>query len=407
MVFMERNNELDPFGALNIKQMKAIGSNKHINIIVYMHCRENKIKKTKILFIKKNDAILLKETPENKKAFNIKEELINFCNETIKNYPAEHYSLVFWNHGTGATEPCQKNIASNIFTFAFTKQRPRSQHSTHLLRNIKIKKQQPTKGLCFDDSSGTFLSEKQLQDALASVCATSLNNNKFALIGFDACLMAMVEVGSAIKNYATFMVGSQEVELGTGWNYARVLAPFLQGTISPKTLSQHIVQSYAQTYKATKDYTLSAIHLAPLTELEHNIQSVAQRLTSLLKQQRGCPLVSALRASRNKHYCTHFDDPDFIDLHHFYENLLKNTSQINFTNKQDREQLHLLQSDLSSGQALIQQTVFANKVGPKRDRASGLSIYFPEKHIHSSYHRSAFTLSSQKWINFLQTYLSQ
>lgn len=407
MVFMERNNELDSFGALNIKQMKAIGSNKHINIIVYMHCRENKIKKTKVLFIKKNDAILLKEEPENTRTFNIQEELVAFCNTTIKNYPAEHYSLIFWNHGTGATEPCQKNIASNLFALAFAKQYSHTQHTTHLLRNIEIKKQHTLKGLCFDDSAGKFLSEKQLQEALASICATSLDNKKFDLIGFDACLMSMVEVGSAIKNYASFMVGSQEVELGTGWNYARVLAPFLQELISPKTLCQHIVQSYAKTYKATDDYTFSAINLSLLLDLEKNIHSVAQQLILLIKKQGNDTFFNALRASRNKHYCTHFDDPDFIDLQHFYHNLLDNTAQINITNKQNNNMLRQLRSDLFYGQTLLGQIIFANKAGPKKSRASGLSIYFPEKHIHASYHKSAFTLSNQTWINFLQTYLSQ
>lgn len=407
MVFMERNNELDLFGALNIKQMKAVGSNEHINIIVYMHCCENKIKKTKTLFIKKNDAILLKEIPENRKSFDIKEELISFCNETIKNYPAENYSLIFWNHGTGATEPCKKNTTSNIFTFALAKQYPRSQHATHLLRNIEIKKQQTVKGLCFDDSEGKFLSERQLQEALASICATSLCNSKFALIGFDACLMSMIEVGSAIKNYATLMVGSQEVELGAGWNYARVLAPFSKGTISPKILGQHIVQSYAKTYSATKDYTLSMVNLARLSELEKNVHNVGQRLTQLITQQDSRQFFNTLRASRNRHYCTHFDDPDFIDLQHFYQNLSENSSLTSLKTEEGNKQLLELRRELAEGQALLQEIVLANKVGQKNFRASGLSIYFPEKRIHASYYRSAFTLSNKAWINFLSAYLSK
>ena len=174
MVFMERNNELDPFATLNIKQMKAIGSNKNINIIVYMHCCEKKIKKTKVLFIKKNEAILLRETPANKAKFNIKNELIQFCQETIKNYPAQYYSLIFWDHGSGVKEPCFRNSMTNIF--AFTRKNSRNQHATQFLRNINIKKQQHLKGLCFDDSEGTFLSEKHLQDALAIICATALDN---------------------------------------------------------------------------------------------------------------------------------------------------------------------------------------------------------------------------------------
>lgn len=405
MVFMERINELDSFGTLNIKQMKAVGSNKNINIVVYMHCEENNIKKTKVLFIKKNEAVLLKETPESNKAFNIKEELINFCNETIQKYPAKHYSLILWNHGTGAIEPCTRNIASDIFTFAFAKQQPRTQHTNYLLKNIEFGRQKPFKGVCFNDSNGSFLGEKQLQEALKSVCATSLNNNKFDIIGFDACLMSMVEVGASLKEHATFMVGSQEVELGTGWNYARVLAPFSQGTLSPQLLGQHIVQCYAQTYNATEDYTLSAIDLTMLSKLEKNIQDLGNILITIIKQQNNIDFLYALRASRNKHYCTHFDEPNFIDLQHFYLNLLENTSQIITQKKQDTELLEALRTNLLDGKTLISKIVFANKTGSKHKNASGLSIYFPEKYIHSSYHKAAFTLANPSWINFLQTYL--
>lgn len=405
MVFMERNNELDPFGTLNIQQMKAAGSNKNINIVVYMHCCEKKTKKAKVLFIKKNEAILLKETPDNKKTFNIKEELINFCNETIKKYPAEHYSLILWDHGAGATEPCKRNLSSSIFAFAFAKQQSRTQHPCHLLRSVEIKKQRLLKGVCFDDSEGSFLSEKHLQEALESICATSLNNRKFDLIGFDACLMSMIEVASSLKKHSQVMVGSQEVELGTGWNYARVLAPFSKETISPRTFSKHIVQSYAKTYKATDDYTLSALDLTLLPELEKNVNNIGKTLIDCIKQQRSKSLLKALRISRNKHYCTHFDDPSFIDLQHFYQNLLHNVSQINPPEKQSNTLLRNLKDYLSEGKDLIKKIVIANKVGTKRAQASGLSIYFPEKHIHPSYHRSSFTLTDQTWINFLQSYL--
>lgn len=405
MVFMERNNELDSFGTLNIKQMKAVGSNENVNIVVYMHCQENNTKKAKVLFIKKNEAILLQETPENKNTFNIKEELINFCNNTIKKYPAKHYTLIIWNHGTGAIEPCARSVTSNIFAFAFARQQARTQHACHLLRNIETKKQHALKGVCFDDSEGTFLSERQLQAALESICATSLNNKKFDLIGFDACLMSMIEVGSSLKKHAIFMVGSQEVELGTGWNYARVLAPFTKGTISPKALSQHIVQSYAKTYNATSDYTLSALDLSQLSKLEENVQEIGKLLIKGIKQRNNLNLLCALRTSRNKHYCTHFDEPSFIDLQHFYQNLLENISQINEPDEQSNKLLHALKTSLLRGKELISKIVFANKAGSKRAKASGLSIYFPEKYIHSSYHKAAFTLADQTWINFLQAYL--
>jgi hypothetical protein len=407
MIFMERNNELDPFAKLNIKQMEAVGSNEYINIVVYMHYSKNNIKKTKVLLVGKKQSTLLRETITNKQAFNIKDELVQFCKKTIQAYPAKDYSLIFWNHGTGATEPCHRSATSNIFSFAFAKQHPRSQHTTHLMRNIAKKNYPVFKGLCFDDSAATFLCEKQLQEALKTICATSLCNKKFSLIGFDACFMSMIEVGSSIRNYANYMVGSQEVELGTGWNYARVFAPFLFGSVSSKSLSEHIVNSYAKTYKNTSDYTQSAINLSVLPSIESNVHAIAQQLLSLLAQDKENTIYNALRLSRNKHFCTHFDDPDFVDLQHFYQNLLGNISQIKIDNAKSNKVLFALKQELEKGCTLIKKAVMANKAGIKRPQATGLSIYFPEKYIHASYYKSAFTLSDQSWINFLRTYLSQ
>ena len=39
-------------------------------------------------------------------------------------------------------------------------------------------------------------------------------------IGFDACLMSSVETAFMCAPYAEYMIASQEVEPGSGWNYA-------------------------------------------------------------------------------------------------------------------------------------------------------------------------------------------
>jgi hypothetical protein len=409
MVFMEANNDLDVFAPRNLKQMKSIGSNENVNIVAYIHSRENNVKTAKTLFIKKKEAILLKEQTTSNNNLNTKNSLISFCVETIKNYPAEKYALIFWDHGTGAIEPLTRSVfpAAHLFELPSSKKWSRSQHFMPFLNSVVLKEgSQQQKGVCFDDSSGHFLPQKKLREALASITKMALRGGKFDLVGFDACLMSMVEIASSVQEYAEVMVGSQEVELGTGWNYARVLAPFLFGTISAKTLGIHIVNSYAKSYEKTEDFTQSAIDLMAFKKLESNISTVAQHLKEALAQQTNGSVKAALRYSRNKHLCTHFDEPDFIDLHHFYQNLILNLCEITLTKDQDLL-VPLLKEELIKGCKLIkEEVVIANKSGPDLPHAAGLSIYFPEYSIHSSYRKNIFARNNADWIYLLAHYLS-
>jgi hypothetical protein len=42
---------------------------------------------------------------------------------------------------------------------------------------------------------------------------------KIEVLGFDACLMNMLEVAYEMSSYAKFIVGSEELEPGKGWPY--------------------------------------------------------------------------------------------------------------------------------------------------------------------------------------------
>ena len=46
-----------------------------------------------------------------------------------------------------------------------------------------------------------------------------MNGKKLDVIGFDACLMSMLEVGYAMRDVGNTLVGSEELEPGPGWKY--------------------------------------------------------------------------------------------------------------------------------------------------------------------------------------------
>ena len=44
----------------------------------------------------------------------------------------------------------------------------------------------------------------------------------FDFIGFDACLMGTLETANMLAPHAKYMIGSQELEPGTGWDYKAI-----------------------------------------------------------------------------------------------------------------------------------------------------------------------------------------
>ena len=107
-------------------------------------------------------------------------DFLSFCK---KEYPADHQILIFWDHGAGA------------FGFASD-----------------------------DLYGGDTLTLKELRQALGTVCQADTKEPPFEIIGFDACLMASVEVAETLHGYGRYLVASEEVEPGFGWNYT----PWLQ-----------------------------------------------------------------------------------------------------------------------------------------------------------------------------------
>jgi hypothetical protein len=258
------------------------------------------------------------------------------------------------------------------------------------------------RGVCWDDSTGNYLSNRKMEIALQTICQNCLGGKKFGIIGFDACLMSMIEVSSFIKKYAHVMVSSEEVELGMGWKYDEVLFPFLKDKLDTYSFARHIVAAYDKTYQTvTNDYTLSAINLDSVDLLERNIDQVSKMLIECLDKQRSL-FAPIIKESRNRLMCTHFDEPTYIDLHHFYKNLANNTKKIAANNNSSLK--NDLLSKLNEGMQLIERIVIANTTGRNLKNAQGIAIYFPERGIHNSYQEAVF-LTSNAWGSLLMRYL--
>jgi hypothetical protein len=410
IVYMAADNDLGRFAIRNLSQMAAIGSNQNINIVTHVDITTASNEKiTRRYYVEKNKLIQTNDSAAQCMDSGDPNTLISCCHWALSEYPAEHYAFIFWNHGTGPIDPPVGKVInpSELFTFnPFT-------HKLELDRTIGFLDllsvfDSEQRGICWDDSTGHYLNNQTLDDALEFICINYLYGDKFDIIGFDACLMATIEISHIIKKYAHIMVSSQEAELGSGWDYQKALAPFERGPLTPIAFARHIVQAYEEAYiDKTDDYTQSAINLDLVSKLEENIHLVSGLLTEGLRKQKKDSIRNLLKSSCSKSLCTHFDEPSYKDLHHIYSNLLTHLKTCSLLDQQETTRLQNdLHKALTNGCALIKETVLANVTGKNLHKARGISIYCPEikQNIHSSYRKNQFAIKNN-WLSLLTHYL--
>ncbi|MGE0206454.1 MAG: clostripain-related cysteine peptidase [Candidatus Babeliales bacterium] len=412
ITYMAADNDLAPFARKNLKQQADVGSTQYINIVTQLDTRIAGNKKiTKRYYIEKDKYIATNEKdPHTQKMDSgLPATLIDCCKWAIQNYPARHYALVLWNHGSGAIDfgPRKSINPSPLFMFNPESNLLELDRSIPFIDYIHAMYYPDHRGICFDDSTGHYLSNQDLEYALRTICSTLLGGRKFDLICFDACLMAMLEIANIVKDFADFMPASEEVELGTGYNYYTILKPFETRSLDKKSFAQHIVQCYGAAYgNITKDYTQSALDLSCATALEQSVDRIAQYLIEALKIQKNNTVREAIKISRHKLYCTYFDEPNYLDLHHLLRNFAANSKKFEFTNQQSGKALvNDLHEEIKKALALLEKMVIANVSGKNLAQARGISIYFPERKIYPSYQKTKFA-QSNNWFTLIKYFLA-
>ncbi|HTM05885.1 MAG TPA: clostripain-related cysteine peptidase [Patescibacteria group bacterium] len=407
IVYMAADNDLRNFAARNIQQMATIGSNKNINIIVHLDIKMSATQKvTRHYYVADNTSIyhMNAHDPHTQSMDSGNPNtLVVTCGWAASDFPAENYALILWNHGTGILDPAKYKISHPDF-FVFNE----ASNLFDIDRSITFIDfiERGNRGVCWDDTTGNFLTNQKFCAALNYIYQYILGK-KFSIIGFDACLMAMLEIANVTAPYADIIVASQEVEMGAGWDYQKTLQQFAYEAPSPIDFAKNMVSSYQKTYGTlTNDYTLSAINLSSVAKIEGNVHVLAELLLDAIDQQINNSVIFTIKAAANPSICTCFEEPTYIDLYDFYDHLLANIKKFRFKNN-NQESFQLLTnlvSTLQNGQTLILSAVFANVTGKNLSKAKGLSIYFPQRSVHSSYPLTPFA-QKNSWFKLVKACL--
>ena len=338
-----------------------------------------------------------------------KDTLIYAVKTAYEHFPADEVSLILWNHGTGSIEPeVHRSVSpSELFRFNADNNLFELDNSVSFLDCMSQGETlcNEPKGICFDDSNGTYITIEELKQAL-KIISTKVIKKKINVLACDACLMGGADVFIGFEPWVNYYVASQEVALGAGYRYDLVIDPLISGSMTMnERFAKHMVSSFKEAYSPiTQDYTHAAIDLSYASTMEEELNTLAELLIYGLRHQKGKSMRELIRLSKHKHHCTRFNEPTYIDLAHFCKNLAKNLKTCELTT--NTEAYHKkLTSTVQALHKTIKESVIANTSGTNLPDAQGVSIYFPEFLVHKSYHRNPFAKKT-KWLSLLKEYVN-
>lgn len=175
------------------------------------------------------------------------ETLSLFLQYGVDHFPAASYGLVLWNHGGG-----------------------------------------PMIGFGVDDLHGKDgLSLLEIQTAFKN--SPFQNDRRLEWLAFDACLMASMEVAVMLAPYAKYMVASEEVLPGKGFDY-RILGAISKGSLTGVDVSQKLIDATYDFYQnlsqenayANFDVTLSLIDLDKIQAVHDAANRLFEGMSSQL-----------------------------------------------------------------------------------------------------------------------------
>ena len=291
--------------------------------------------------------------------------LRQFIVESVRAYPADHYALIIWNHGTGWLD---LNVYAGVRALGGAM--PLFKRKTVTLAGGA------TRPIAFDDSSKDFLDTADLRQALAGAAAET--GVRLDLIGMDACLMAMVEGAHELAAFADYFVASQEVEPMDGWPYAPILAALdKEPGLLPAALADRIVREYARSYRAAtraeETITQSAIALdrvARTVELcQRLVAAIAASADPALKG-----LVKGALAGFPAGALT-FQDRSYRDLGDFALKLMRKTEYGNYQTVFAAAKALYNHLEVRGPSAAVLQVAYRSRY----QGATGLSVFLPPK----------------------------
>jgi hypothetical protein len=369
MVFLNADNDLETYGIEDVNEMEMVGSSGAVEIVVQMDripgyddsngnwtdCRRLRVVRDPA------ETSPQARTPLNPTLVSTDLErlgevdmgdpqtLRDFVAWAQRTYPAQHYLLVVWNHGSG-----------------------------WLVRAPQARPENPaSRAVSYDDTSQSFISTTDLPEALAAWFPLDV-------VAFDASLMQMAEVGYEIRGQASLMVGSEESPPGSGYPYQTFLRRLIEDpAMAPAQLAAHIVDDTVAFYGTTGATTQSCVGLGQMEPVRSALHFFAVSL-QLATADHGAEI--ALARTQAQAYAYH-ENKDLYDFARLC------AEQVN--DPQVRERAEGMMSAVGAA-------VTAEAHGAARGGSHGLAIYLPHPAQYVSSYGTLALARDTVWDEWLQ-----
>ena len=359
MVYLDGDNNLESCGVDDFMEMSSVGSNAQVTIVVQFdrgtHSDSNggssdygNWASTKRFQVTSGQTPTAAHQISDLGEANMGSAatLQSFLEWGMNGYPASRYALVLWDHGGGWVY-----------------------------------------GVCSDDTdSGDSLLMPEIRQAISS--AETSTGKRVDLVGFDACLMGMVEVAYDLRTYSDTVVFSEETEPGQGWAYDKVLTS-LRGspTMSSQQLGTVIVDAYSDYYGSSGKETLSSVATSSLASVSSALNTFSNEMSSAYAVHSG--QINAARGAVER-----FEYEMIVDLY----DLALRVKNAGITTALGNAADQLMSS--------IQTSVTREAHGNLRSGAHGLSIYYPDVRSDLNlvgYRSDVLLAQDTSWDEFLET----
>lgn len=198
-------------------------------------------------------------------------DFVSYCGE---NYPAERNVLILWDHGGGALY-----------------------------------------GYGIDEiTGGDSMQINEIDKALEKAGV------RFDFIGFDACLMATVETACMMDRHADYMIGSEEIEPGSGWYYTGWLNLICKDPSVPvEKIGKTIIDDYIRVCGEENPDDGCTLSMIDLAEMDHVYDALCA-FSSNAKEELDRDNFRVVSRSVSNTRAFGDDSYDTIDLMHFAQN---------------------------------------------------------------------------------------
>jgi len=484
MIYMAGDNDLDDTkdrkseAIKDLKLIKKIGSTERVSILAQLDRADSK--ETLRFYLRQGghhtDDIVRKFGETNTGDPCV---MVDFLDWGMRRHQARNYLVILWGHGAGTLDVdyltgddpppsrlkechCRRFANRNGKANRNGNKKTRKLIESKELKTRKLIESKELKNLSTDDlfphhkvlydrlvfapsrfsliardraklfgidwpesDSLDYLDNKELRFIFETI--KDMHQQRIDVLGMDACLMSMVEIGFQLRGLVDYMVGSQDLVPKEGFPYDKIFKQLTDDPdITPKELSEAMVRHYVSSFDAKYNPTLAVCDLTEFNGLVGDspvdaIDNLAKTLLKFITPNSADPekartVRSAILYARGR--AQYFDVGDYIDIYHFcdlleaYWDRSKVQKEIDGLDGAERiglEEIELIKGACQQVKAHFGPDRFVHasrRKGQMVRNANGLSIYFPIKGMDPTYGVIDFVKKSA-WQKFIDTFVKQ